>query len=181
MQRYIWIVMGLWLFSPLICSAEWYKYKDKNGVWHYSDSLTTSVPFEQRTQTEKVKDADDYLSDEERQEKQAREASAKEAEAQAAAEKEKAEKIRNQYQSIASYEALEQKRTELADLHKKMMVQKEKLETEKKKIKTAEDHKKHQALVAEYNRNAKDYQARRKAYEGAVKAYEQKQKQKEKK
>ena len=176
MKRCAWVGMGFWLLSPLICSAEWYKYQDKNGVWHYSDSLTTEVPFEQRKKTKKYTESDDYLSAAEREKKRTREALEKEEKDRAVVEKEKEERIRGQYKSIDNYEALEQKRTELADVYKNMMEKKSKLDAQKTKVDTAKAYKEHQATVAEYNKSAEEYKVRRKAYEEAVKAFEQKQK-----
>ena len=174
MKRWVWIVMTVWLFIPSVCMAGWYKYKDANGVWHYTDSMTSDVSPEKRVKGQKVKEPDDYLTEEQKQERHLQETRAKEAEAEAAAEKAKQERIQQQYKNISTYESLEQKRKELADLYKRMMDQKRNLEAQKEKVDTAEAYQAHQNKVAEFNKSAADYKARRQAYEAAVKAFEAK-------
>jgi hypothetical protein len=169
--------MGLWLISPLICSAGWYKYQDENGVWHFTDSMTAEQPVEKRKVVEKVAEPDDYLTPAQRKEKRLRETQARAAEDEAAAEKQKQESIKHEYKDMGSYEALEKKRAELAELYKTMMDQKRKLEADKEKIDNRTAYEKHQKMVREFNKSADDYKSRRAVYEQAVKEYEAKQKQ----
>jgi hypothetical protein len=174
MKRWVWIVMGLWLLSPLICSAGWYKYQDANGVWHYTDSLTADVPVEKRQKAQTINEPDDYLTDAQRKEKRAWEANGKSASTEAVAEKAKQARINSQHKDIENYESLEKKRAELVDLYKNMMDKKRKLEVEKEKLDTAEAYKDHQNMVAEFNKRAAEYKTRRQAYGQAVKAFEAK-------
>ena len=69
MRRWVWIIVGFWLCTPIICSAGWYKYQDENGVWHYTDSMTSDVPVDKRQKVQKVADPDDYLTPAQRKEK----------------------------------------------------------------------------------------------------------------
>lgn len=181
MKRLVWIVMAFLLLFPIICSAGWYKYKDENGVWHYTDTLTAEEPIENRKEVQQVAEPDDYLTDAQRKEKRAREARAKALENEAEAEQTRQERINSQYADIESYESLEKKRVELADLYKEMMEKKRKIEVQKEKIDTAQAYKEHQAMVTEYNKNAAEYKSRRQAYEKAVKAFETKERKAESK
>jgi|GEM_PF-1131758 len=180
MRRWVWIVVGFWLLTPILCSAGWYKYQDENGVWHYTDSMTADEPVEKRKKVEQVREPDDYLTPAQREEKRQRAAQAKASKAseeEAAAEKAKQEKIKSDYQGIDSYESLEQKRAELADLYKTMVEKKKELDAAKGKVDTRQKFAKHQELITQYNKSADEYRSRRQAYEEAVKAYEAKQRQ----
>lgn len=177
MRRWVWIVVGFWLLTPILCSAGWYKYQDENGVWHYTDSMTADEPVEKRKKVEQVREPDDYLTPTQREAKRQQAAQAKAKEEEAAAEKAKQDKIKGDYQGIDSYETLEKKRAELADLYKTMMERKKKLDAAKDKVDTRQKFAQHQELITQYNQSADEYRSRRQAYEEAVKAYEAKQRQ----
>jgi hypothetical protein len=177
MKRLTWIFIASWLLlTSLPCSAEWYKYRDKNGVWHYSDTLTTKAPLDHRKIAEKHKEPDDYLSVEEREKKRSDEARAREEADEARAAELKQQQIKDQYANLDEYNALEDKRVELDGIYKKMMEQKHQLDIQKDKVDSPEAYQQHRAAVSKYNESAAEYKLRREAYEQALKLYEQKNK-----
>jgi hypothetical protein len=176
MKLLAWAIIVAWLLVPLPCAAEWYKYQDENGVWHYSDALTADVPLEKRKEKQKYKEADDYLSEAQREQKRLQEQQARAKTDDVEAAKMKQQKIKDQYNNVEDYQALEQKRVELVGIYKEMQAQKQKMDSQKDKVDSPEAYQAHRAVVSKYNERAREYQLRREAYEQALRQYEQKNK-----
>jgi hypothetical protein len=68
MYRLLALLMMLYLWLPTTVWAEFYKYKDPNGTWHFTDNIA-EVPEDQRPQMESYIGQEDLVAPEEKRQK----------------------------------------------------------------------------------------------------------------
>jgi hypothetical protein len=148
--------------------AEFYKYKDSNGVSHFTDNLN-EVPVDQRPNVGRYKEADDALSPVQRYKKQQREKAARR-KAEKRSGKTPPEKKKSAYSSkqLAQLEknkaTLEQEKSELV---------KEQQALFKFNIKLADEAqiKAHKRKAVKLNKRIRAYENKRQLFELKVAKY----------
>jgi len=167
------IIALIWLPAP--APAEYYKYKDANGVIRYTDNLA-DIPADQRPKIETRKEAEDYLSPQERAEKARQDADKLQKEPKAAdAKKKQQEPAAAVFSGSASPDQMKQTRDVLDKEHAGLMKAKQALEAERDTLRTADQVKLYQQKVTQLNERIAAYDKRREAFSKEVNAFNAKQ------
>ncbi len=163
------MLIGLCLTVLLFANpalGEFFKYRDSNGVLRFTDNLA-EVPLNQRPGAKSYKEADDYLTPQ--QKKERAEKARREAEMEAKAEKQD------------SFETQQGRRMDLnktrLDLDKEygeLMREKKALKKEKEQAATPEQQTAYKKRVNALNKRIIEYESRRNQYEENIKSFNEK-------
>lgn len=166
------VLICIWL--PMTAAAEYYKYRDQNGVLRYTDNLA-DVPEDQRPKMETRIQTEDYSpspepvqaepEDEERQ-KKIREFNQKMADQRQA--------LSREMQSGSAGEHLQRIKNSLDQEYAQLMKEKEAMLKLRGQVKTVAEGKVYKAKVAVFNKKIADFEARRKAFMEQADAFNQK-------
>lgn len=162
------VLVFLWLPGPI--SAEYYKYRDQNGMLRYTDNLA-DIPKEQRLKMETRTEAEDYLSPQERAAKARKEADEGR---QAPADSE----IQKKSSDVVPYKSgggsamqMRSTRDALETEHSELMRAKQALEAKRDTVTTAVQVKAYQKEVTQLNEKVAAFEKRREAFKQEVDAF----------
>ncbi len=165
--RYAVIILILAGLPSLVC-AEFYKYRDGNGVLRFTDNLS-EVPKDQRTEIKTYKEADDFLMPWQREDKARRETVVSE-EAQEA----EGRKINVSKTQIGStLDDLRQIKAGLDEEFDALMQRKQALDAEKEALRT-KDKKAAKACLKkakQLNADIREFEQRRQAFKKKADAF----------
>ena len=160
------MLIGLCLTVLLFANpalGEFYKYRDSNGVLLFTDNLA-DVPPDQRPDAKSYKEADDYLTPEQ---KAARDAKKRQEVEMAAQQKQE-----GNFEAIQETRmTLNQVRTELDKEYGDLIREKEALEKEKAAATTPEKQTAYKKRVNALNKRIIEYEDRRNQYEESIKKF----------
>ncbi|MDM8551150.1 DUF4124 domain-containing protein [Desulfobacterales bacterium HSG2] len=165
------IVLLIWVCFSSLIYAEFYRYKDENGVLRFTDNLA-EVPEDQQPEVKNYKEPDDFLTPEQRAERARKESE----EIQEAVKKEvKKKKEARKAERRSMLDGLKKEKaaldTEIAELEKEeqaLTQQREKgLITNEAINAYNERMKKFKKRVAAYNKRQKAYNENLKAFNAA--------------
>jgi hypothetical protein len=163
-MKWQWVLpVVAWIAMTASADAEFYKYRDNNGVLLFTDNLA-EVPLNQRPGAQSYKEADDYLTPYQK--------------------KERAEKARRETEMAAkeakqgSFEAQQEQRlilnntrTALDKEYGELMHAKKALEKEKAQATTPEKQVAYKKRFDALNKRIIEYEDRRNQYEEAIKNF----------
>ena len=153
------IFLLILLLVPALSFAEFYKYRDKDGILRFTDNLV-DVPEDQRPKVHSYSEPDDFLTPQEKKKK--------------AIQKEKAsKKIRKSSGRLAkdsSFMGLNRIKTELDAEHAELTRTKHALNREKNTLSSIEAVKEYQDKVRRLNESIVDYEKRRKEFKRKIDA-----------
>lgn len=162
MLRYkliVFILMLILMLVPALSFAEFYKYRDKDGVLRFTDNLV-DVPEDQRPKVDSYSEPDDYLTPQQKKKK--------------AVQKEKAsKKIRKgsgRLTKDSSFMGLNRVKTELDAEHADLVRTKQAMNREKNTLSSIEAVKKYQDKVRSLNKRIVDYEKRRTEFKRKIDA-----------
>lgn len=155
------LCLAIILLFPALGSAEFYRYRDENGVTRFTDNLQ-EVPEDQRPKLHRYREADDDLTPKQREEK-AKARAAAEAQARKA-EKEKRGKDRILNVRIDSPEDLQRIKTELDDQYEFLMKRKKTIESERDRLTTPEEVRAWQGKVSSLNGEIRKFEEQRRLF-----------------
>jgi hypothetical protein len=164
---FLLIAVSLWLASP--CTAEFYRYKDENGVIRFTDNLA-DVPEDQRPEAKGYTEPDDNLTPEEKAEKKQ---ATVEAEQKKAVETEK--KKETEAESVER-ESLTQRKTALEQEYADLMKERETVMAGKEKLETPEEKKAYYENIDRFNNKLSDFEKRHTQLQKDVEVFNKKQK-----
>lgn len=159
-------LLSLCLFVMLLTTpamAEFFKYRDSNGVLRFTDNLA-EVPPDQRPKATSYKEPDDYLTPQQKRDRA--EKASREAEAAAKKEKEDSFEV-GQKQRMD----LNKTRLELDKEYGELVREKKALQKEKEKALSPEQQTEYKKRVNALNKRIIDYEARRNRYEEGIKEF----------
>ena len=163
-MKQVCMLLSLCLLAFLFANpalAEFFKYRDSNGVLRFTDNLA-EVPLDQRPGAESYKEADDYLTPYQKKE---RAEEARQASEMAAKEKEPA------LSSEAQRKNLNKTRTELEKEYGELMHAKEALQKEQAQATTPEKKAAYKKSVNDLNKRIIEFEGRRNQYEESIKNF----------
>ena len=153
------IFLLILLLVPALSFAEFYKYRDKDGVLRFTDNLV-DVPEDQRPKVDSYSEPDDYLTPQQKKKK--------------AIQKEKAsKKIRKgsgRLTKDSSFMGLNRVKTELDAEHADLVRTKQAMNREKNTSSSIEAVKKYQDKVRSLNERIVDYEKRRTEFKRKIDA-----------
>ncbi|MEA3280000.1 MAG: hypothetical protein U9Q38_05325 [Thermodesulfobacteriota bacterium] len=169
--RYAVIILILAGLPSLVC-AEFYKYRDGNGVLRFTDNLS-EVPKDQRPEIKTYKEADDFLAPWQREEKARREAVVSE-EARGAAREAEGRKINVPKTQIGSTpDDLKRIKAGLDREFDALMQRKQAVDAEKAALRT-KDRKAAKACLEkakQLNADIREFEQRRQAFQKKADAF----------
>ena len=168
--RYILPVLIIaWLLSPVY--AEFYRYKDENGVLRYTDNIA-DIPESQRTKIDSYNEAADYLTPEERADKAKRETQLQESDRKASQDiKDRKKTATGKVLNRSLFEEFNRIDAELSKEYSGLMKERTILEKEQTDLKTAKQINAYRKKVTDFNRRMADYEKRRKELQERIDAY----------
>lgn len=153
------IFLLILLLVPALSFAEFYKYRDKDGVLRFTDNLV-DVPEDQRPKVDNYSEPDDFLTPQEKKKK--------------AIQKEKAsKKIRKGSGSLtkdSSFMGLNRVKTELDAEHADLVRTKQAMNREKNTLSSIEAVREYQDKVRSLNERIVDYEKRRTEFKRKIDA-----------
>ena len=167
-MKQVSMLLSLCLLAFLFANpamGEFFKYRDSNGVLRFTDNLA-EVPVDQRPDAESYKEADDYLTPyqkEERAEK-ARQAAEK------AAKETKLGSLEAQQTQRRNFNKT---RTELYEEYGELMRARKALQKEQAQATTPEKKAVYEKSVNDLNKRIIEYEGRRNQYEESIKTFEE--------
>ena len=152
--------------SPVL--AEFYKYRDGDGVLRFTDNLA-EVPVDQRPEAKSYKEADDYLTPYQKKER----AEKARREAKAAAKKEKQDAF-----EIGQKQRMDLNKTRMAldEEYGVLMRDRKAIRKENEQATSPEQRVAYKKKVNELNKRIIEYEGRRKQYEESIKEFNAKNK-----
>ena len=170
-MKLAFMLIGLCLSVLLFSNssrAEFFKYRDSNGVMRFTDNLA-EVPVAQRPEAKSYKEAEDYLTPYQKKER----AEKARQEAKAAAKKEKRDAFEiGQKQRMD----LNKTRTALDEEYGVLMRDRKAIRKENKQATSPEQRVAYKKKVNELNKRIIEYEGRRKQYEESIKEFNAKNK-----
>ena len=176
MRRLYILLVLICIWLPATASAEYYKYRDQNGVLRYTDNLS-DIPEDQRPKAETRIQTEDYSpppepaqsepKDEERQ-KKIQEFNQKMAE--------KRQALSQEMQSGSAGEHLQQIKDSLDQEYAELMKEKEAMLQLRSQAKTVAEGKAYKEKVTVFNQKIADFEARRQAFIEEADAFNEKMK-----
>jgi hypothetical protein len=165
----------VYAFVVLIClslavtaSAEFYKYRDHNGVLRYTDNLA-DVPEDQRPKMKTHKAAEDYQTPQQTAAKERKEADRSNQDLEAARERNRQRQAKLlEAGGAPSPEALQQAKNALDQEYAELMQEKEALAKSKETIKTVPEAQAYRDRVTALNKKITDFESRRQMYSKQV-------------
>ena len=153
------IFLLILLLVPALSFAEFYKYRDKDGVLRFTDNLV-DVPEDQRPKVDSYSEPDDYLTPQQKKKK--------------AIQKEKAsKKIRKgsgRLTKDSSFMGLNRVKTELDAEHADLVRTKQAMNREKNTLSSIEAVKEYQDKVRSLNERIVEYEKRRTEFKRKIDA-----------
>jgi len=153
------IFLLILLLVPALSFAEFYKYRDKDGVLRFTDNLV-DVPEDQRPKVDNYSEPDDFLTPHEKKKK--------------AIQKEKAsKKIRKgsgRLTKDSSFMGLNRVKTELDAEHADLVRTKQAMNREKNTLSSIEAVREYQDKVRSLNERIVDYEKRRTEFKRKIDA-----------
>jgi hypothetical protein len=168
--RYILpVLIVAWLLSPVY--AEFYRYKDENGVLRYTDNIA-DVPESQRVKIDSYYEAEDYLTPEQRADKAKRETRLPESDRKASQDIKDSKntatgKVLNQ-SLVDEFNRID---AELSKEYSDLMKERTILDKGKTDLKTAKQINAYRKKVTDFNRRIADYEKRRKELQERIDTY----------
>ncbi len=162
------VLVLLWLPGPI--SAEYYKYRDQNGVLRYTDNLA-DIPEDQRPKMETRDQAEDFLSPQERAAKARKEADERRKALTASEIQEKPSETLTSSSGGGSAEQMRSTRDALEAEYAEMMKAKQALEAKRNTLVTAVQVKAYQKEVTQLNAKVAAFEKRREAFKQEVDAF----------
>lgn len=160
------MLIGLCLVVLLFANpalGEFYKYRDSSGVLRFTDNLA-DVPPDQRPGAKSYKEADDYLTPNQRQER----AEKARRETEVAAKEEKQGAFEAEQDQRMN---LNKTRIALDEEYGALMRDKETIQKEKEQATTPEQLTAYRKRVNELNKRIIEYESRRYQYEESIKRF----------
>ena len=153
------IFLLILLLVPALSFAEFYKYRDKDGVLRFTDNLV-DVPEDQRPKVDNYSEPDDFLTPHKKKKK--------------AIQKEKAsKKIRKgsgRLTKDSSFMGLNRVKTELDAEHAELLGTKQAMNREKNTLSSIEAVREYQDKVRSLNERIVDYEKRRAEFKRKIDA-----------
>ena len=165
--RYAVIILILAGLPSLVC-AEFYKYRDGNGILRFTDNLS-EVPKDQRPEIKTYQEADDFLAPWQREEKARREAVVSEEAREAEARKTNVPKT----QIGSTPDDLKQIKAGLDQEFDALMQRKQAVDAEKEALR-AKDKKAAKACLEkakQLNADIREFEQRRQAFQKKADAF----------
>jgi len=163
------VLIVAWLFTPVY--AEFYRYKDENGVLRYTDNIA-DVPESQRAKINSYYEAEDYLTPEERADKAKRETRLQESDRKASQDiKDRKNTATGKVLNQSLVEEFNRIDAELSKEYSDLMKERTILEKGKTDLKTAKQINAYRKKVTDFNRRIADYEKRRKELQERVDAF----------
>lgn len=150
------LIICIWL--PSLASAEFYRYKDENGVTRFTDNLA-EVPEDQ--QPKSYKEPDDFLTPEQRAEK-ARKESLEDRKARETAQKE--EKKNRKEEKKSSLKDMKKEKAALDAEYAKIRQDEQALVKEREKGLATSSIKAHNEKMLRFKEKVAEYKEKQKAY-----------------
>lgn len=168
--RYVLLILIVaWFLTPVY--AEYYRYKDENGVLRYTDNIA-DVPESQREKIDSYYEAKDYLTPEERADKAKRETQLQESDRKASQDiKERKNTATGKLLDRSLVEEFNRIDAELSKKYSEMMKERTILEKEETDLKTAKQINAYRKKVTDFNRRIADYEKRRKELQERIDAF----------
>ena len=162
------ILSCVWL--PATASAEYYKYRDQNGVLRYTDNLA-DIPEDQRPKIETRSSTEDYLPT-----REPAEAKPKDKKVQEFNKKmeEQSQAISHEMQSGSAGVNLQRIKNSLDQEYEELMKEKAGLLKLREKINTRADGAAYSERVTALNKKNADFEARRQAFQKEAEAFNEK-------
>ena len=162
------VLSFVWL--PATASAEYYKYRDQNGVLRYTDNLA-DIPKDQRPKTETRSSTEDYLPAQEPDEAKPEDKKAQEFNKKM---EEQRQAISHDMQSGSAGVNLQRIKNSLDQEYAELMKEKEELLKFRGKIKTVSEGRDYSERVTALNKKNADFEARRQAFQKEAEAFNEK-------
>lgn len=161
-----WIKLAGVVFCLLFAvsaSAEFYKYRDKDGNVHFTDDFN-KVPPEQRAA---VKGYEEIITAPEEE----KEPADSQSQAAAATDASKAADQKAKYDLNSKIKDLDKRKVELANEYDSLMKENETIAKMRKEVKTPADALKYNETVKALNKRLKEHDKKRKAFYADVEEY----------
>jgi len=164
MKKIVVLLAGLFAFLPCTVFADFYRYKDENGVLRFTDNLS-EVPVDQRPKVHSYKESTGSQTPG-KQAGEAKPEASGDTDSTEASETRKDKKPTDQeIEKLLEIKAALDK--EFAELEKEKQV----LANQKGKLKTRSQIKARNEKVTRYNKRLAEYEKRRKAFQKEVDAF----------
>lgn len=164
------LVMAVILFTPGDASAEFYKYRDANGVLRFTDNLA-EVPPDQRSKVDSYKQVEDFrppTPDEP-------DSSSRRDEDGDQRTRSGADSSMNAGETAARYQELNQRKAELDADYQELVAAQEAIQEERKAADTQEERQAINEKVMVLNQRIAEFEDKRAEFEQAVQAFNEQQ------
>jgi hypothetical protein len=155
------------LLNPISSFAEFYKYRDENGVVRYTDNLA-EVPPAQRPKTQRYSEPDDFLTPaqkRQRDESASSKSSVPERESSLSMQREEEETVEQRSTRLRQLrENLKREYNEIARAQQALL-------NKRGTLRTPASYRKYNEQQSRLQQRAEAYEKRRKAFEEQVKAH----------
>jgi hypothetical protein len=162
------LIALFFIFGSSPVFAEFYKYKDANGVLRFTDNIH-EVPMDQRPGVSKYTEPDDALTPEQKAAKEQAEKKKQEAEKKETKKKEDEERV-----ALGKYSRDDLNREkDLLDIeHNNLTKAKQALAEERAAVETEEQARAYTKKVDELNKRIATFEERRQLFKRTLEAYE---------
>jgi hypothetical protein len=165
----ILLILGcVWL--PATASAEYYKYRDQNGMLRYTDNLA-DIPEDQRPKMETRSSTEDYFPTQEPAETEPEDKKVQEFNKKM---EDQRQATGREMQSGSAGVNLQRIKNSLDREYSELMKEKEELLKSRGKVRTEADGKDYSERVTELNKKNADFEARRQAFQKEAEAFNEK-------